>query len=616
MRGTWLLTGAALAVSSTLALAAPESLLPPVFSEPAPAPAPAPAPPPAPTATPSPGAAPAPSNTASPVIQPLPPLESFETPPPTITLPDNFPSLRELEEMDEDAFEELFGLKPKFDIPPAARRAVREVGVVGVAEGGFASGLLDNQPAELVRAAIAANRGALVSRWGHILLRRALASRLDAPRGMEPVAFAALRAALLNRMGESAVARALVQDIDSANYDATLADAAFDAYLATGDVLGICPVARLQSTLLESAEWEMARAICAAYAGEARDAERDLERMLYYGEAPRVDALLAQRYAGAAGQGRRAVNIEWNDVEELTPWRFALARALGVELPENLRDDAGLRYDISDVLIPAVPLDERVAAAETAAERGIISASAMVDLYSMLWAERTIEGEWRQRAGTLREAYVAQDPEARFAAMQTLWGAGESGDGYGSRVLTAYAAARLPVVEPLVEDAASIIGSMLAAGLDRNAMRWGSAVPEGSAAWALLALAQPQRRTEVDRGAVDAFINDDSSSERRKSRFLVAGLAGLDRLDSGVANDLASRLGMNLNRASPWSRKIDRAAELGNPALVALLAGLGMQGDGWDKMTARHLFHIVRALNQVGLEAEARMIAAEAVARG
>src|SRR5690606_15523934 len=114
----------------------------------------------------------------------------------------------------------------------------------------------------------------------------------------------------------------------------------------------------------------------------------------------------------------------------------------------------------------------------------------------------------------------------------------------------------------------------------------------------------------------DAFINDDSSSERRKSRFLVAGLAGLDRLDSGAVNDLASRLGMNLNRASPWSRKIDRAAALGNPALVALLAGLGMQGDGWDKMTARHLFHIVRALNQVGLEAEARMIAAEAVARG
>ena len=53
-----------------------------------------------------------------------------------------------------------------------------------------------------------------------------------------------------------------------------------------------------------------------------------------------------------------------------------------------------------------------------------------------------------------------------------------------------------------------------------------------------------------------------------------------------------------------------------NQALVVLLAGVGMQGSGWDKMTPRHLYHIVSALAQVGLEAEARMIAAEAVARG
>jgi len=33
-------------------------------------------------------------------------------------------------------------------------------------------------------------------------------------------------------------------------------------------------------------------------------------------------------------------------------------------------------------------------------------------------------------------------------------------------------------------------------------------------------------------------------------------------------------------------------------------------------MTPRYLYHIVGALNRVGLEGEARMIAAEAVARG
>jgi hypothetical protein len=529
-----------------------------------------------------------------------------------VTLPEDFPSLAELEAMDPDEVDELLGIKPKFDIPPAARRAVREIGVIGEGEGGFPAGSLDDQPPQLIRAALAANRGPLVSRWGHILLRRALASRLDAPRGMNPVAFAALRASLLNRLGEGSAARALVQDVDSANYDTALANAAFDAYLMTGDVLGMCPVARLKSTLREDGEWKMIRAICASYAGEARQAERELQRILYYGEAPRIDALLAQRYAGAAGDGRRAVNVEWNDVEELTPWRFALSRALGVDLPAGLRDDAGIRYDIGDVQIPAVPLQERVAAADRAAARGVISSSAMVDLYSQLWAEE-IAGDERARAVTLREAYVAEDPAARLAAMRELWG---DGTDYGRQVLTAYAAARLPVDEALIADAPRIVASMLAAGLDRNAMRWGQAVSEGSEAWALLALAQPDRRTQVSGGAVQDFMDEDASADQRKSRFLVAGLAGLGRLEMDSANNLASRLGVNLTRASAWSQRIDRAAELGNPTLVALLAGLGMQGDGWDKMTARHLFHIVRSLRQVGLENEARMIAAEAVARG
>src|SRR5690606_38770677 len=110
--------------------------------------------------------------------------------------------------------------------------------------------------------------------------------------------------------------------------------------------------------------------------------------------------------------------------------------------------------------------------------------------------------------------------------------------------------------------------------------------------------------------------DDDDSADKRKSRFLVAGLAGLGRLDSGAAQGAARRLGVSLTHDSKWSRAIDRAGEYRNPALVALLAGLGMQGSGWDKMTARHLFHIVRALDRAGLNAEARMIAAEAVARG
>jgi hypothetical protein len=197
--------------------------------------------------------------------------------------------------------------------------------------------------------------------------------------------------------------------------------------------------------------------------------------------------------------------------------------------------------------------------------------------------------------------------------MQSLWGGTPD---YGRQVLTAYAAARLPVDKDLAKDAAPIIASMLAAGLDRNAMPWSRVVDEGSLGWALLAVGQPLEQGVVPSSAVESFMNGDNSSGQRKSRFLVAGLAGLGRLSQGDTNGLETRLGVNFGRQTKWSQAIDMAGQYGNPALVALLAGLGMQGSGWDKMTARHLFHIVRALDQVGLDAEARMIAAEAVARG
>ena len=48
---------------------------------------------------------------------------------------------------------------------------------------------------------------------------------------------------------------------------------------------------------------------------------------------------------------------------------------------------------------------------------------------------------------------------------------------------------------------------------------------------------------------------------------------------------------------------------------MALLAGIGMQTGDWRGTSPAYLFRIVRALRVVGLEFEARMIAAEAIAR-
>ncbi len=610
--GAALALGAALVCSSlVVAQDAPESLLPPGFDDPRPTPAPTPAPS---ASRPGPSAAQGTSTPlSSPVVQALP--SQAESP---VALPDKLPSLAQLEAMSNDELDELLGLKPKFDIPASARRSMERVGVIGGGEGGFPSQALAGQPAALVRAALKGTKGPVVSRWGHILLRRALASRLAAPQDMDPVEFAALRAGLLNRIGEPVIARSLVQDIDTANYDANLIGAAFDSYLATSDVLGICPVTRLRGNLRSDPQWQMAVSVCDAYAGEGSSAKRDLTRALVKARdegKPQIDLLLAQRFANAAGDGRGAVTIEWTGISELNPWRFALANALGIAIPDSLTKDAAPYYRRSAAIAPMLPLATRAQAADLAGREGILSARAMVDLYAQIYADDEVTGDVATRATRLRDAYIGDSAEARNAAMHDIWGNDAAID-YGRLVLTAFAAARIPASEGLADDSANLIASMLAAGLDRNAMRWGRIVTEGDAAWGLLAVAQPVRENAVSASAVGSFIDGDKSEAQRKSRFLVAGLAGLGRLDKGTAVSLARDLGVDLDRQTRWSQTIDRAAAVNNPALVSLLAGLGMQGESWDRMTARHLYHIVSALNRVGLSAEARMIAAEAVARG
>lgn len=608
MKRGLLLAGAALVLSSSMALAAPESLLPSIFDNPRPTPTPTrtAAPAPAPTVVPPQAGSPLPT------VQPAP---GYVAPSPSaVELPDDFPSIEEIEEMSSDEIDDLLGLKPQFDIPAGARRALSRIGVISRDEGGFPSRSLAGQPASLVRASLEGTKYGLVSRWGHILLRRTLASRLDAPKGMNPVEFAALRAGALNRIGEPQVARALVQDVDSSNYDEKLTDAAFDAYLATGDIVGMCPVARLKSTIRSDPQWRMTRAICQSFSGGGRDAARDLDRALGGQIAPRIDILLAQRYAGAASEGARSVNIEWDGVSELTPWRYSLSVALGIDVPEGLRQGAGIYYDRFDAQAPAFSVARRASSAEVAAGEGILSSSALIDLYSQIFDDEQLTGEAADRALLLREAYVANDEADRLDAIREIWGGSEPS--YGRLVLTAYAAARISPSESVQGDAPLLIASMLTAGLDRNAMRWSQMVEAGSLGWALLSLARSDAATQVSSGDLDDFVDDDTSSEQRKSRFLVAGLAGMGRIDAGTSSDFADRLGVDLGRESNWSRMITRAAEVNNPALVAMLAGLGMQGNDWDMMTARHLYLIVRSLNQVGLSAEARMIAAEAVARG
>ncbi len=608
------------AAGLTSVVAAQESLLPPGFDD-KPAPAPSRSPRAKETAAARPAVAaagkPAPAAsaeaTSTPVVQDLPEDTGVTASAPVARAP-----VDTLGDIDPALIDQLIAAtQPKVDIPPQGQRSLARVGFLDQQDGGFPAVSTHYLSGQYVEGVVAKMRGPLVSRWGHILLRRALSSRLDTPVGMNGADWAAMRASLLLRMGEADAARALVQEVDSGFYTRSLEDAAMGAFMATADPVGLCPITALTAAGHPGWDWDAMRAICQAFTGgEGASPMAQLDRSMRRGNGQKIDILLAQKFAGAATKTRRAVTIEWDGVDALTPWRTGMALATGLEPPEALRKSAGADYASIASRAPMLPLAARAAAADVAAGRGVLSSAAMVDLYSEIAAVDEPDKTFGPLAAQLRTAYVAADTGDRLSAIKGLWGDASDPDrAYSRLVLTAYAAARLMPSEAMAGDAQSLIASMLTAGLDRNAMRWAAVVPAGSEAWGLLAIASPNKLSAVNGDTLASFQSSDESSGGLRSRFLLAGLAGLGRVDNDTARTFGQKIGVDLSRQTRWTRAIDGAADSNNPALVALLAGFGMQGSGWDKMTAVHLYHIVAALRRVGLDGEARMIAAEAVSR-
>lgn len=560
---------------------APESLLPPGFNDPVP---PAPAPPAtspsqsgasapaAPQGAPSPNPSASPSPTPSPSPSPVDPAEMRE-----------------------------------YEMPAYARRSLDRVGLTsdatlpaaafGRADGRWLEGLMRRTAAPLP------------SRWLSIALRRLLVAPVDTPAGVNGADFAAERAWLLLRMGESVSARGVVQSVDLENMTPKLRQLWMQAMLATGDPAGLCPA--VSGALADGPEpsWIMAQAMCSGLAGPSGEARQLLAAARRRRVASGIDYQLAEKVVGAGINSRQAVTIEWEPVVQLTSWRWGLATATGVAVPDVLYRTVGPQVAGWRALAPAVPLAERAGAGDRAAAMGLLSSAALVDLYGALDGLDEAPSALAAVASDLRAAYVGADRATRHGALRTLWDAGE-GDlaRYARLILTARAAARIPVAGDY-DDPDRLVASMLSAGLDRTALRWRGTVAEGSDAWAMLALADPDG-ARLGGGAVSGYRGD-----ARKQRLLFAGLAGLGRLAPADVERAAESLEVRIGVENAWTRAIDRAARDGQPGTVLLLAAIGMQAPDWRGVPPEALYRIVGALRAVGLGGEARMIAVEAMTR-
>ena len=519
--------------------------------------------------------------------------------------------------------EELAALPPPLppvEIPATSQRDPRLVGAIdpaawglgtapwGSANGSFLSGLMRRLDTPLP------------SRWLHIALRNALLARSEAPPAVNPVDWVAERAWLLLRMGEADAAAMLVAGVDVADFTPKMTQVAVQSALASADPGALCP---LRGTMgkIESRVMALTDAMCSALSGESTTAASRIEQARRRGPVTGIDHVLADKVVGAGADTGRAATVEWDNVDALTAWRFGLSAATGMVPPKPLLDRAPARVRAWQARAPMLSAEQRLPSARIATGLGVFSSAALGDLYSTIYDATDPSDLPETDSWQLRLAFAARDPGERLAAMRRLWG--DSDDQWqrlAGEAVTSLAASRVRPAASLEADAPKLIASLLAGGNDEAAARWAPVLGEidneaaADQAWALLALGTTAQ-VDVSASRIEDFVDRDTSRDKARSRLLVAGLAGLGRIDSETATALNRSYGFGLGRTNSWTRWMTEAGTRRQPGSTLLLAAIGMQASSPERIPAAHLFQALRAMRSAGLESQARLIAAEMLAR-
>jgi hypothetical protein len=398
--------------------------------------------------------------------------------------------------------------------------------------------------------------------------------------------------------------------VDVDQFTPRMFSVAVQTALATADPAALCPLVGPGREVSPQPYWPLAQAMCAALEGNASQASQLIDQQRRRLGAGDIDLLLAEKVVGAGTNTRRAVTVQWEGVDTLNTWRFGLASATGVKVPDALMNRTGNHAWAWQARAPMIPLEERTRAAHAAAAAGVFSHASLVEMYSLIADGTDASDLGDSIAGRLRRAYVGGTIGNRLDAMRGLWGEESLGDRYGRLLLTSTAAAAIEPSEEHAGRAGDLIASMIAAGLEDRAARWGEVVDEmgddGDRAWSILAVGTPKPSVDLGAGQVE------NVAERfggHRGRMLAAALAGLGRYGDPAG------FGVDPTPSDRWSQMIALAAQRRQPATVALLAGTAMQTRSWRGVPPHHFFHMIRALRTVGLDHEARMIAAEAMTR-
>lgn len=462
----------------------------------------------------------------------------------------------------------------------------------------------------------------LASRWAEITLRRALLLKTNIPRDVSPQSWIAARANLLLQLGEADAARALIQKSGLAP-DNLLLETTVKTMLAAADPAGLCPLLPyLENAELKDANAILVRALCAGLNGDDAVSSWLFSRANYKGD--QTDRKLAQKLALVGSHDNHSIHINRNEVGHLTLWRFGMATAAGLVLPDYLYgiDPAYWAFLARSTMIPA---RSRVTAIRKAAVLGVFSNSALVDFYSGLAANDSEHDNndlvMINDIPDLKQAYINKDEMSRVKAIENLIRNNDEADEhYAGMILTARAASYITPDQRYRDSLPDLLGAMFSAGFDQAAARWTSVVKDmdkdqSDAAWILLAVGTPEKVMDVSRNRIRHFVEKTNRSDPWRGRMAIAALAGLDRIDEEESWWLQIHYDNFLHDENPWVKALNKAALSKAPATVALLVAIGMQNRSWRSVAPSTFYHMLKAMKKAGLENEARMMAVEMMSR-
>jgi len=505
------------------------------------------------------------------------------------------------------------------DIPAQVRRSTDVVGLLGATDGNMGVGAFSGINGRYLQSILNKIEAPIASRWASIVLRRALLSKAETPSGVSGADWVAARAGLLVRMGEANSARALVQAVDVDQYSPALYASGMQAALASADPAALCPMTEGVDIGNKDTSWTLARAICSAFSGESSLASAQLDRARSRKGDNNPDVIFAEKVVGAASNTRRAVTVNWEEIDSIDTWRFGMATATGLEIPERLMQTLNPRTRAWRAQAPLLSFSSRLNDADRAGALGILSSRGLVDFYGAAFDETDAGERSGKPFDLLRQAFIADSDADRVQMMTQFWSNESLGEwqDYARQITTARLATQIRPSEDFAEEAPLLIASMFSSGLDTQAAAWVPVVQASDIplAWGYLAVGAPRSVGNLSEGEIENFGSAGDENSELRSRFLFAGLAGLGRVPGASLTSMAEQFEVPIGRRSAWSDALEQAVQRKSVGAVAILCAVGLQSAHWEDIPPVHLYHVVSALRRVGLDAEARMIAVEAVSR-